>query len=274
MPYNIKIDDEILKLFRPNGQWTQDNIPEEEKKYIEAANQKAFIWFPKHKIFTKVIVNLSGGCDSAMALWQFLLYLKEREIELEEIRVLTGVDKYRPTNEWNAREIFLGIKENFPEFPLVHDIFYYWKKGDKRTFHMAYEKGLFEDKGFNCMLHGRTANPPPEIQKEIPNFWDNKGAPKERDITNKNKKDSYQIWPKKELNTFRFMAVPWEYVDKKFIAELYYKIPFMKNEIFPVTASCIGYAKDTNHFEKACGKCWWCHEKKWAFGCLDGGELK
>ena len=41
-------------------------------------------------------------------------------------------------------------------------------------------------------------------------------------------------------------------------------------ELFPITASCVGYAKETDYFTKPCKVCWWCREKKWAFGMYDG----
>ena len=42
------------------------------------------------------------------------------------------------------------------------------------------------------------------------------------------------------------------------------------DELFPITASCVAYAKKTNHFSEPCKECWWCREKKWAFGMYDG----
>ena len=60
------------------------------KKIISAANQKTYIYLPKE--IKKVLLNLSGGTDSAMLLWQLLKYLKEENIILDEIRALSGVD--------------------------------------------------------------------------------------------------------------------------------------------------------------------------------------
>jgi len=46
------------------------------------------------------------------------------------------------------------------------------------------------------------------------------------------------------------------------------------DDLFPLTMSCIGFAPETNYFTEPCRKCYWCHEKKWAFGCYDGGLLE
>ena len=60
-----------------------------------------------------------------------------------------------------------------------------------------------------------------------------------------------------------------EYLDKRFVAEMYEQFNLMDN-LFPITASCVEYADKTDYFTKPCKKCWWCREKKWAFGAYDG----
>ena len=59
---------------------------------------------------------------------------------------------------------------------------------------------------------------------------------------------------------------PFINVDKKFVADVYFQHPFMLKEIYPHTKSCTGTAWWTNNFTRVCGKCFWCHERNWAFG--------
>ena len=66
---------------------------------------------------------------------------------------------------------------------------------------------------------------------------------------------------------------PFVNVDKKFVADLYKQFDLM-DDLFPLTMSCIGFDYQTNYFTEPCKKCYWCHEKKWAFGCYDGGLLE
>ena len=40
----------------------------------------------------------------------------------------------------------------------------------------------------------------------------------------------------------------------------------MLKEIYPHTKSCTGTAWHTQGFTRVCGKCFWCHERRWAFG--------
>ena len=53
-------------------------------------------------------------------------------------------------------------------------------------------------------------------------------------------------------------------VDKKFLAEIYEQENLM-NDLFPNTVSCTNISKI-----EPCKKCYWCEEKKWAFGMYDG----
>ena len=53
-----------------------------------------------------------------------------------------------------------------------------------------------------------------------------------------------------------------------------YKEANLLDELYPITRSC-EYDPTSNYFKNIknpgighCGKCWWCEERKWAFGTL------
>ena len=215
------------------------------------------------------MVNVSGGADSAILLWQLLKYLRLHKRILENITVISGVESSRVHNEWNAREVFLAISEKFTEQTFVHDVFYYDKIGSKLDYHIAHEKEL-QTQGILCMFHGRTANPPKQIQELIKyndtTMYADRSKPAERDVTEKKRKTEFW-W---DNNTFT--SVPFDNVDKKFLAGLYKKEPYMMNVVYPLTASCISNKSiDTKWFQEPCRKCFWCQERYWAFGSYDGG---
>lgn len=56
--------------------------------------------------------------------------------------------------------------------------------------------------------------------------------------------------------------IPYINYDKKKISEIYQHYDLMET-IFPYTASCVESKTDQH-----CGDCWWCAERKWAFGRL------
>ena len=246
---------------------------------LHAADQTAVIYIPE--VHKKIIVNVSGGADSAMLLWQVLTYLRQQDRILDEIRVLTGVDTFRPANEWNAVEVYLAIEEQFPEQNFYHDIFKYEKRGLKRDYHVAYELILKEEQGFYCMLHGRTENPPIEEQKLVTynaygknpgtTMYTDASRPSERESTSTIKK-SISSWYSSDLKAYQFWSAPFDNVNKKFIAELYKNEPYMMEVVYPSTASCVSdVMKDTNYWQAPCKQCWWCQERYWAFGSFDGG---
>ena len=248
-------------------EWNLELIKKEGTK-LQVNDKVAYIWVPKE--YDKIIINVSGGTDSAMLLWQILSHLEDNNRKLEKIICLTGVDLYRPTSEWHAREIFLAIQEKFPNYNMIHEVFKYYKEGEKRKYHVKYEQELREREGIWAMYHGRTANPSKEIQQSIDGMWQASSRPDERE-SHHEKNPSYQRWPTFGKR-FMIMGVPWEYIDKKFIADLFEENLYMKNEIYPITASCISNSSaDTNYWQKPCKTCWWCKERYWAFGSYDGG---
>ena len=52
--------------------------------------------------------------------------------------------------------------------------------------------------------------------------------------------------------------------NKKSVAKLYKALGVL-DTLYPVTRSC----ETDEHPGSHCGKCWWCGERKWAFGYLE-----
>ena len=120
------------------------------------------------------------------------------------------------------------------------------------------QERLWDSKTIEVLFHGRTANPPVE-EAEAHNLT----------FKRENQRDGNEKFVYHEKHNRPFY-VPFNNVDKRFIAENYKKFNLME-ELFPITGSCVGYAEATDNFSKPCRVCWWCREKKWAFGMYDGG---
>ncbi len=67
---------------------------------------------------------------------------------------------------------------------------------------------------------------------------------------------------------------PWTNVDKRSIAKMYNEENLLE-DLYSITRSC-EYDPTSDYFEKIedpglghCGECWWCEERKWAFGRLE-----
>lgn len=208
----------------------------------------------------KIGINLSAGTDSAFLMYSTLKKINHEQLDIAVIPI-TGVDNLRPINEWHAREIVTYFEEIFPDVTInEHEFNYYYKdhEKDKPNKHRAHEEKLFSREIIDVLFHGVTANPDERSMKDM-DFFEN------REIKRDNNKKKFVSHKNRAL-----WYAPFSHVNKKFIAEEYRKNGLME-ELFPMTASCIGYAKHTNFWTEPCRECWWCKEKKWAFGMYDGG---
>ena len=205
----------------------------------------------KHK---KIIINFSGGTDSALMAWMLC-----KENPTTEIHFSTLVDTERPTNEWNARELILWYKERFDLNWGKHHIGYFTKGSDegiyaKRHYHGKHTTSIRKPNELTLLMHGRTANPPAD---ERDKYNLNLGREEVRDKVERD----FIIG-----NTYQTYS-PFIAVNKRFVAEVYREYNLM--DLFNLTASCIAEDYKTDYFHKPCKKCWWCREKHWAFGCYD-----
>ena len=217
--------------------------------------------YPRLNDFKKIGINLSGGTDSALVMFFTLKELEKRKSDACIVPI-TGVHNLRPTNIWNAEEIVLLFQEMFPSIRFYdHQVNYYDKdhEKDKVNKHKAHENTLWENDIIDVLFHGRTANPEKE-EAETHNLMYKREERRDRD------NHSRSVFHENHSKPF---YCPFEYVDKRFVAEMYDRYSLM-DELFPITASCVEYANKTDNFSKPCKECWWCREKKWAFGYYDG----
>lgn len=191
---------------------------------------------------SNVAVYTSGGTDSTM-----LLYMLCKE--LKEITAVHVTDINRPYGIINFEEIIDLFKEEFSDVNIKTRFESYDQRitGNKSPFFRKLDRDLFENHGIDFIYLGTTRNPSPDISQKH-------NLTEGRDV----KRDRLVITDKRYI-------VPFKDLDKKFIADYYKTCNFLQN-IFPLTISCI---------EKVgpCKKCWWCREKKWAFGVHDGESM-
>ncbi len=224
--------------------------------------------------FKKVAVTLSAGTDSALVLYMLCTYITENNLDIE-ILPFTGVDTKRPMNHLNASEIVDFFQEKFPNITfLSHFIFWYEHTPRdsemKREAHRKEERKLYNEEDVKLFCRGKSANPPEDEAQKHNMFFDRERE-RDSDID-----DGYKIFMrtgregKSGSEPGRWIYTPLAFVDKRFVAKCYKDYDLME-ELFPITASCIGYEKTTDYWTKPCKKCWWCKEKLWAFGMYDGG---
>lgn len=222
------------------------------------------------KSFEKIGVSVSGGTDSAL-----LFYLICKFVPDVSILPWSANDIYRPTNLDAARSVYDAIKNHFPDREIKPMYEFdidtkdpYWRRFSRENYKNTYNLSiggftknsiishktelLYETDEVRMHINGLTANPPEEIVKQL-------------GIENITEKRRYSKDNETKLKT---MYKPFRNVDKKWVAGMYERFELM-DWIYPLTQSCTGFAQETNFFTEPCKECFWCNEKKWAFGTYD-----
>lgn len=224
------------------------------------------------KVPDKILLSLSGGCDSAS-----ILYLICKHFPKMEVIPFNCLDIHHPFDTQCARDVLSWIKTNFPnqkikdletyEFDDLdpnyeEDAKKYMKdnpymfrrvRGVVKVMKMREIHLKLNKKYLNAMIvSGQSKNPSIEDMKKYPNniLLDKR----------EHRRDKFSV----QLKSTRHYQ-PYANVDKKFVADIFKKNNLM-NSLFKLTGSCVGSFKQTKGFTEPCKTCWWCHEKNWAFG--------
>jgi 7-cyano-7-deazaguanine synthase in queuosine biosynthesis len=191
-------------------------------------------------------VLVSGGADSAL-----LLYLLLQSYN-STIQIFTIANRQR--HYYNAKAA-LDVVHRCAELTnnnnIEHHIFHRSLQSDNDFYDIP--KLYFDRKLVYKVFHGLTANPPAEDLINFPNEQSG------RDLQLRDPKIKKNIMP----DNSKFI-LPWINVNKKEIYN-YYKRLDLLDTLYPITRSC---ETDDDVGANHCGKCWWCVERKWAFGRL------
>lgn len=203
-------------------------------------------------------ISLSGGADSALVLYLMTKYLYDNNLNTK-ITPWVTVDKTRPGNDKICEEIIGVILSLFPYKhiqPLKIDHINIPPGTDKKSQSAPLWQAMRKSGKYDMFTNGLSASPPIEEMKSIPGFYEKfklitseDRSPKQREVYHKDSLVGAVWQPLINLN-------------KQDVAEMYEEHNLMDN-IFPLTASCI------DREFTPCMKCFWCHEKHWAFGLYD-----
>ena len=224
------------------------------------------------------LIGLSGGTDSALMLWFVCKLFPHKKIVCH-----TGTDISKdPFVGDYASEIFQWMQRQYPGVNLIHEL-YKFDSSELRHIEAAREEIESSDtpeifptvyghaKGvatreakrairkkydITLSMHGISKNPPIEVQEK--NGFTH--------VAEGRRNYEYDEIEYKKSGNVHYM--PWRNVDKSFIAEIYKQYDLLET-LFPMTASCIGDGESSKWYTEPCKKCFWCYEKKWAFGCYD-----
>ena len=190
-------------------------------------------------------VLCSGGADSSLVLYLLMKYSKH------PIHILTlSHAKKHFTNSITINYIVQWCIKKTNNTNVHQHIWFADEQTNLKLSSLPAQ--MLSDKVFETLYIGDTCYPPDEINRQFAS----------------NGKDVFQSMKDRNPNVIRKPRIgPWYYPftnhNKKKIAEIYNTENIM--ELFSYTRSCESLNDiGTQH----CGECWWCQERKWAFGKL------
>jgi 7-cyano-7-deazaguanine synthase in queuosine biosynthesis len=179
----------------------------------------------------------SGGADSAILLYILMSKLKST------INVYTCSNKIKGrSNSKTALEVIGKCIDLTQNNNIVHHSYFV----EEQTFTALFDGSNKFLKDLDIMYTGATSLPPDKDLEYFSNpcpLYDKRN-------------------PNIERNTHvgKYYA-PFFNINKKNIASLYNALD-VTDKLFPHTRSCEDLIQLSGH----CNKCWWCEERKWAFG--------
>lgn len=231
------------------------------KIYDETTGQMVDFHIPDE--YQKITVRASGGLDSALALYLTAMLYKDREINV----VTCNLNKYIAESGERVEAIMRWINRELGGNCFNFHITYTEETENKN----AERINEMFSRGFaDVVVSGMTCAPVTRPNESYEVYTESGKLVKLQDdmpLRDRviNAKDERLSWFKSyngvtvhtpAVNTF---YSPFKIVDKKFIAAMYDK--FNLHELAKLTDSC-----EKVPGGHACGECWWCMEKKWAFG--------
>lgn len=201
-------------------------------------------------------INVSGGADSAILLYLTMKYSTENTIHI----LTLGNNQRHRRNVRVASEVVERCIQLTGNTNIKHHIHYTDIQSVDEIIKMVdYHMNQNE---IDVMLAGTTQNPPTLVTDK----FGLKVTEHERDPE---KSRDPIIRSGDKIIGFR----PFFNSNKKVVASLYEKYGIL-DDLFSLTRSC-EYDPTSNYFKNIddpgtghCGKCWWCEERKWAFGRL------
>ena len=226
----------------------------------DTSGQQIDFDIPEH--YKKIAVNCSGGADSSILLLMVVQFLIDNKRDDVTVSVTTCANDKK--GRWNGRKAadvidYVLRKTRFKNFDMHYT---YYRDVQAESYFHEVEGKLFADNRIDLSISGLTCNPPAD------SFVLNKSGKTIRlgdEMLDKRTGTDHIVW---RLYGDRSFYMPFVNVDKSFVASMYNK--YNAQDLFDSTRSCESIpnpGENIKLFESTpCGYCWWCLERKWAFG--------
>jgi hypothetical protein len=231
---------------------------------IECNTSGQIIDFDIPEQYKKIAVNCSGGADSSILLLMVVQYLIDNK--RDDVTVSVSTCSNDKKGRWNGRKAsdvidYVLRKTGFKNFDMHYT---YYRDVQSETYFHEVESKLFTDQRVDLFISGVTSNPP--VGAMVVDK-DNKIVYLADEMLPERNGTDHVTWYKNGSHAF---YTPFSNIDKRFVASMYNS--YDADDLLDLTRSCESIPNkndDIKVFETTpCGKCWWCLERKWAFGRL------
>jgi hypothetical protein len=206
-----------------------------------------------------ICINLSGGADSAVIAYMTIKYC-EQFIPDANIHIITCANVVKGWYNAKWSSIALDRLLELTGTTLIKSHYTYFSDDQRRADLDEVEHDYYNRKLAMFFIHGTTQNPDPGI----PGLAEGRYQPRDAG-------HNRVILRTSERYPGRYRWMPLMYTDKRMVAHLYRHFDLEKS-LLPFTRSCEQHASDNTDvggkMMSHCGVCWWCRERKWAFGEL------
>lgn len=203
---------------------------------------------------------LSGGADSSVLCYLLAKHIKDNGLNVQ-IQALT-VQK-RPNEYFDIQQRVAALLDAYSVFkpPIVYTVEQWTDNDYHKTFNARNIQNVV-DNLYQYIYTGITKTPEPNVWETL--NWEE--FPEIENIRNEDIKKLLILNGvfEEENKLYEFGEVrPFFNIDKSGVAELYKKHNLL-DTLFPYTKSC----ENREVLDGHCGECWFCQERKWAFGRL------
>jgi hypothetical protein len=207
---------------------------------------------------TNICMNLSGGADSAVIAYLTVKYC-EQFIPDANIHAITCANVVK--GWYNAKWSTLALDRilELTGTTIIKSHYTYFSDDQRRSDLNEVEQDYHKRGLANFFIRATTQNP----DLDIPEL--KVGRFQERDPGHGRQTLRHSV----ESGSYRWN--PLMNVDKRMVSYLYTQLGLL-DTLLPFTRSCEQHAADNTDtggkMMSHCGTCWWCRERKWAFGKL------
>lgn len=250
----------------------------ESSEYADYLNNVDGVYFVINPTWTKIVVSMSGGADSALVAYQLSRIIDEKKLDIE-VHVISNIRMWhsRPWQPYISMQVLEYLKNKFPSIKytrhenfiapdiefgnigaIIPDKYGRLKSGCQISARSFMEYVVAANK-INAAYDGVTLNPP--VNFDIDGMSDR--TIEGLDTTSL--KDSIAY-----ISTYNaYMISPVKFVSKDWIVKQYKDYNIL--DLFNITRSCEGEFSDITfntytpgQYVPVCGKCFWCQERNWA----------